>query len=261
MSTDTRHVPWDPSQYLRFADERLRPAVDLMARVDPENAAEVYDLGCGAGNVTRLLRDRWPGARVTGVDSSAEMLERAAREDPTIEWVRADLATWRPARRADVLFSNAALHWLGGHERLFPELFAALAPGGVLAVQIPHNFDAPSFAAIAEVARSGPWHTRLGSLLRTTSVREPGFYYDLLAPHGASVDVWETEYLQVLTGDDPITEWHKGAALRPFLDALDEPDRGEFETRYAALVRKAYPRRPDGKTLFPFRRLFIVAKR
>lgn len=254
-------MPWDPAQYLRFADQRLRPALELLARVDRDDAIEVYDLGCGAGNVTRILRDRWPEARVTGVDSSAEMLERAARDAPGIEWVRADLATWRPPRPADVLFSNAALHWLDDHERIFPELFGTLRRGGVLAVQMPRNFTAPQQAIMREVARAGPWRSRLEPLLRTAPVGDPTFYHDLLAPGAARLDIWETEYLHVLQGDDPVKEWTKGSALRPILSALDPSEQTAFEETYAALLRTAYPRRPDGTTLFPFRRLFIVAKR
>jgi len=250
---------WDPAQYLKFADHRLRPAVDLLNRIDAEAPAEVYDLGAGAGNVTRLLKARWPRARVSGVDASEAMLARAAAGAPEIAWQQADLATWRPPRPADVIYSNAALHWLGDHGRLFPELFAALGPRGVLAVQMPRNFGAQSHTAVAEAVRSGSWRTRLEPLLRPAPVAEPGFYYDLLAPRAALLDVWETEYLHVLEGDDPVKEWTKGTWLAPLSAALEEPERSRFEACYAGLVARAYPRRPDGRTLFPFRRLFIIA--
>ena len=252
-------MPWDPAQYLKFTDHRLRPAVDLLNRIDVADPAEVYDLGAGAGNVTRLLKKRWPKARVTGADESQEMLAKAAAGAPEIVWQRTDLATWRPLRPADVIYSNAALHWLGDHDRLFPALFSALAPQGVLAVQMPRNFSAPSHAAIAEAVRTGPWRSKLEPLLRPAPVADPAFYFDLLAPRAAALDIWETEYLQVLEGDHPVKEWTKGTWLRPLLDALDEPERGRFEACYADLVARAYPRRPDGRTLFPFRRLFIVA--
>jgi trans-aconitate 2-methyltransferase len=251
-------VPWDPAQYLKFADHRLRPAVDLLNRIDAA-PVDVYDLGAGAGNVSRLLKARWPDARVTGVDGSREMLAKAAAGAPDIEWQRADLAAWRPPRPADVIYSNAALHWLGDHERLFPALLAALAPGGVLAVQMPRNFGAPSHTAIAEAVRSGPWRARLEPLLRPAPVADPAVYFDLLAPGAAALDIWETEYLHVLEGEHPVKEWTKGTWLRPLLDALEEPARSDFEACYAGLVAHAYPRRPDGRTLFPFRRLFIVA--
>ncbi|HET7875869.1 MAG TPA: methyltransferase domain-containing protein [Methylomirabilota bacterium] len=254
-------MPWDPAQYLKFADHRLRPALDLLNRIDVAAPAEVYDLGAGVGNVTRLLKERWPQARITGVDASPEMLAKAAAANPGIVWQQANLATWSPPRPADVIYSNAALHWLGEHERLFPALLSALAPGGRLAVQMPRNFSAPSHTAIAEAARSGPWRARLEPLLRPVPVGEPAFYFDLLAPRTAALDIWETEYVQVLEGEHPVKEWVKGTWLRPLLDALEEPERSRFESCYAELVARAYPPRPDGRTLFPFRRLFIIGVR
>lgn len=257
-------MAWDPAQYLKFAGPRLRPAIDLLQRVDLERPSLVYDLGAGAGNVTRLLAARWPQARIVGVDSSAEMLAKAAAEShrtefPRIEWQQADLGTWRPDRPPDLIYSNAALHWLDGHEQLFPALCATLAPQGVLAVQIPRNFGAPSHTLITEAALSGPWRHKLEPLLRPSPVAAPDFYYDLLASHAAALDMWETEYLQVLDGDNPVKEWTKGTWLLPLLGAIEEPERSAFEEAYAARVAAVYPRRPDGKTLFPFRRLFMIA--
>jgi trans-aconitate 2-methyltransferase len=253
-------VAWDPAQYLKFADHRLRPAVDLLNRIDLTAPGDVHDLGAGAGNVTRLLRARWPQARITGVDESPEMLAKAAAAGPDIAWQRADLATWRPSRPADVIYSNAALHWLPDHERLFPTLLGSLVPGGVLAVQMPRNFAAPSHTAVAEAVRSGPWRATLEPLLRPVPVEDPAFYFDVLGSRAAALDIWETEYLHVLEGEHPVKEWVKGSWLKPLLDALPEPERGRFEARYAELVGRAYPRRADGRTLFPFRRLFIVAR-
>ena len=252
-------MAWDPAQYLKFADHRLRPAIDLLNRVALDDPGEIYDLGAGAGNVTRLIKERWPGARVTGVDDSGPMLARAAATAPGITWQQADLGTWRPPRPADLIYSNAALHWIPDHARLIPALLAALAPAGVLAVQMPRNFGAPSHTLISEAAREGPWRARLEPLLRPSPVAEPAFYYDLLAPRAGALDVWETEYLQILEGPDPVKEWTKGTWLRPLLDALVEPERSRFEVRYAERVAAAYPPQPDGRTLFPFRRLFIVA--
>ncbi|MEP7104797.1 MAG: methyltransferase domain-containing protein [Chloroflexota bacterium] len=253
-------MPWDPAQYLRFADHRLRPAVELLARVDIEAPRQIYDLGAGAGNVTALLKARWPGAVVTGVESSQAMLDRARAANPEIEWEAADVAQWRARRPADVIYANAALHWLGGHDQLFPALIEMLAPGGALAVQMPRNFDAPSHRLIAETVRGGPWRSTLEPLLRRAPVRAPAYYYDLLAPRAAAVDVWETEYLHVLDGESPVLQWTKGTTLVPLLDALPEAQRGPFERRYAELLSEAYPRRSDGRTLFPFRRLFMVAR-
>lgn len=258
---DQARTAWDPQQYLRFAGHRLRPAIDLLTQIDLSSPSRIVDLGCGAGNVTVLLRDRWPGAAVTGVDGSAEMLAKAREAAPDIAWVEADMGAWAPEAPPDLIYSNAALHWLGGHGTLFPRLLDAVAPGGVLAVQMPRNFGAPSHTLMAEAARAGPWRDTLEPLLKPSPVAEPAFYHDLLAPRAAALDIWETEYLQALEGDDPVAEWTKGTWLKPLLDALDGPERAGFEADYRARVRAAYPRRPDGRTLFPFRRLFLIARR
>jgi trans-aconitate 2-methyltransferase len=253
-------MAWDPAQYLKFAGPRLRPALDLLQRIDLASPAVVCDLGAGAGNVTRLIAARWPDAQITGVDGSAEMLAKAAAENPDIRWQRADLASWRPDKRPDLIYSNAALHWLDGHDRLFPALFRDLAPGGVLAVQMPRNFTAPSHTLISETALDGPWRATLAPLLRPAPVAAPEFYYDLLSPLAAALDIWETEYLQVLEGDNPVREWTKGTWLSPLLAALEEPLRSRFEAAYGERVAAAYPPRADGRTLFPFRRLFLIAR-
>ena len=169
----------------------------------------------------------------------------------------------RADRPLDLIYSNAALHWLPDHERLLPAILASLRPGGVLAVQMPRNFAAPSHTLIAEVAREGPWCDRLEPLLRTPPVatQPPAFYYDVLAPLADSIDIWESEYLQVLNGPDPVKEWTKGTALIPYLQRLDSEAAKSFELEYARRLRDAYPSRADGMTLFPFRRLFIVMRK
>jgi len=248
-------MAWDPAQYLKFAGPRLRPALDLLQRIEAEAPATVYDLGAGTGNVTRLIAARWPAARIVGVDSSAEMLAKAAAENRTIEWQQADLAAWRPAHPAEIIYSNAALQWLGDHETLFPRLLGLLAPRGALAVQMPRNFAAPSHTLIFETALDGPWRP----LLNRSPVAAPDFFYDLLAPLAASLDIWESEYLQVLDGPNPVKEYTKGSWLSPLLAALDEPLKSRFEAAYGERVLAAYPPRADGRTLFPFRRLFLIA--
>ena len=252
---------WDPQQYLSFADHRLRPALELLARIPLDAPARVVDLGCGAGNVTQHLRLRWPRAELMGIDSSEDMLAKARATDRSIRWELGDLGHWQPAEPPDVLYANASLHWLPDHDALFPRLLGQVAPGGALAVQMPRNFDAPSHTSMAEAARQGPWAERLRGLLRESPVGEPERYYDLLAPLASRVDVWETRYLQVLSGENPVAEFTKGTWLRPLLEALNEPQRSAFEAAYRALVARAYPCRPDGHTLFPFKRMFIVAVR
>lgn len=253
---------WDPAQYLRFGDYRLRPALDLMARIALEAPRVIYDLGCGPGNATRLLRQRWPEAEITGVDGSADMLAKARASDPAVTWQQADLNTWRPEALADLLFSNATLHWLDEHERVFPRLMACLKRGGVLAVQMPDNFAAPTHTLIGEIVRGGNWREQLEPALRPHPVLAPAAYHDILVAHASELDIWQAIYLHVLEGEDPVVEWTKGSVLRPVLDRLQgEEERKAFLRAYGAGIRRAYPRRADGKTLLPFRRLFIVAVR
>ncbi len=255
---------WSPTQYLRYAGHRLRPALDLLAQIPAEAPQSVYDLGCGPGNVTRILAERWAAASVKGLDSSAEMLAkaRAERDLPTnVSFETADLHTWSPASQVDVLYSNAALQWLTQHEVLFPRLLNHLRPGGTLAVQMPRNHAAPSHTSMLEAASNVGLLEELRPVMRLHPVAEPAFYYDVLAPLAAKVDIWETTYVQPLEGDNPVVEWTKGSALRPLLDALDERKRAIYQAEYSRLTAAAYPRRTDGRTLLPFRRLFIVATR
>ncbi|MEI7429634.1 MAG: methyltransferase domain-containing protein [Betaproteobacteria bacterium] len=254
-------MSWNPSQYLKFTEQRLRPAMDLLAHIALEAPQTVYDLGCGAGNVTRILAERWPEASIIGVDDSATMLENARKEQASISWQQQSIAEWAPTHPADLIYSNAALHWLPGHSTLFPKLMNSLAPGGVLAVQMPRNFAAPSHTLIADTVRAGEWQSRLAHLLVAAPVSNPDFYYSLIAPDAKSIDIWETEYLQVLHGKDPVKEWTKGTWLKQFLDALEPSERPAFEEDYAQRLRVAYPAQANGETLFPFRRLFMIAQK
>ena len=253
---------WNPSQYLKFETPRQRPALELHTRVANYAPEQICDLGCGTGAMARLMADRWPQAHVVGVDASAEMLARAAAAAAArVQWVHANLATWQPERPLDLIYSNAALHWLGNHPQLFADLVHRLGPGGVLAVQMPANFAAPSHWEIEATVRQGPWHQLLEPHLKPDPVASAASYYDLLSPLLAELDIWETTYLQVLSGIDPVKEWTKGTWLAPLLNALPSAQRPLFEEAYAARLRVHYPRRPDGTTLFPFRRLFIVGRR
>jgi trans-aconitate 2-methyltransferase len=252
---------WNPAQYHRFADARQRPAADLLVRVPLAAPKAIYDLGCGSGKSTVLLRERWPGASITGIDSSPAMLAAARRELPALGFVEGDIATWSPPQPADLIFSNAALHWLDSHRTLFARLFVNVAAGGWLAIQMPRNHDQPSHQAMVAAAEAGPWRDRLRPHLRPSPVGTPESYHTPLAPLAVEIDIWETTYLHVLTGRDPVLEWTKGTALKPLLDALESPWREAFEADYRARVAKAYPPEVDGRTLFPFKRLFILAKR
>lgn len=263
MSQEERETApqnWDPGHYLKYADLRVRPALDLLARVPLDDAAYITDLGCGPGNVVEFLRARFPGGDILGVDRSAEMLNaaRSAHGDAAT-WVQADIASWRPDRPQDLIYSNAALQWLDRHEELFPRLIGDVAPGGVLAVQMPNQFAEPSHVLMRDVASRGPWADILKPLLRPAPVAEAGRYYDWLKPACESVEVWETSYMQVMSGTDPVLDWISATALAPLREALPADQRGPFRDAVGAELRRAYPQRGDGATLFPFRRLFIIA--
>lgn len=252
-------MAWDPGQYDKFRSQRARPARDLLAAIPPIRPASIVDLGCGGGALARSLARKWPEAGVTGVDASSAMLAQAAATPSPVSWVEADLRAWRPDRPVDLIVSNAALHWLPGHDRLFPDLLGRLAPGGVLAVQMPRNFAAPSHASIREVAASGRWAGRLSFLEGPPPVDAPEAYLDRLLPLCRMLEVWETEYHHLLEGEAPVLDWLEGTTLVPVMAALEPQERAEFLDLLAPKLASAYPRRPDGTTFFPFRRLFILA--
>ncbi|MBC6459086.1 trans-aconitate 2-methyltransferase [Actinomadura sp. HBU206391] len=263
MSGQAHGDAWDPRQYGLFGDERSRPFFELVSRVPATDPRRVVDLGCGSGELTASLAKRWPTAEVEGIDSSAKMIAAAQEHAaPGLRFTVGDLADWTPGdgRPVDVMVSNAALQWVPAHRDLLPQWIKALTPDGRLAFQVPGNFDAPSHALLREICRSPRWRARLADVMRWHPVGSPGEYLELLAGHGCRVDAWETTYAQVLQGDDPVLEWVKGTALRPVLSALDAEDAAEFLGEYAARLRDAYPRRPFG-TVFPFRRIFVVAQR
>jgi trans-aconitate 2-methyltransferase len=248
---------WDPTQYARFADHRSRPFFELTARIGAEEPARVVDLGCGSGELTVTLAQRWPGATVTGIDSSPEMIARAPAQ-AGVDFAVGD-ATDFDAAGLDVLVSNAMLQWVPEHLALLARWARQLAPEGWLAFQVPANFDAPSHRLMRELAQSPAWRARLDGVLRHgDAVATPVEYLDLLAGQGLDVDAWQTTYEQVLTGEDPVLEWVRGTGLRPVLAALSDRDGARFSDEYAAALREAYPARPYG-TVFGFARTFVVA--
>jgi trans-aconitate 2-methyltransferase len=281
---------WDPDQYLVFGDERSRPFVDLVRRIDVESPQRVVDLGCGPGNLTALLSRRWPEATVTGIDSSPEMIQaaRAVAEPGRLDFEVADLCAWAPDaalggssdtstdgstdRPIDVIVSNATLQWVPGHLALLGRFVGWLAPGGCLAFQVPGNFRAPSHRLLSELRRDPRWAAEVGEgAARHLEVEDPAGYATALldGPVPVRVDAWETTYLHLLTGPDPVLEWVKGTGLRPVLARLEDAGDGSgngsgraaFLAEYGARLRAAYPSRPDGRTPFPFRRIFVVAHR
>ena len=253
---------WDPTQYLRYAEERERPFWDLVARIRHPGPADVVDLGCGPGTATAGLAERWPGASVLGLDSSPEMIERAGelRRPGRLEFALADAATWAPAAASiDIVVSNATLQWVPGHLGRLPVWLAALRPGGTLALQVPGNFDAPSHTTLKDLATSPRWSDRLEQVGIRDAVTDAATYHRALRSLGAEVDAWEVTYLHALHGPDPVLEWVRGTTLRPYLGALDPAETAEFVEAYAAALRAAYPPEPTGETLLPFRRIFVVA--
>jgi trans-aconitate 2-methyltransferase len=246
---------WNPAQYLKFSEERTRPCRDLAARIDVPHPQRVIDLGCGPGNSTEVLAERWPAAEITGLDSSPDMVAKARAAHPERRWITGEIVQWADSGDTyDIVFSNAALQWVPDHAVVFPKL---LERTGVLAVQIPGNWDGPAHRAMREIATGfcfarevREWHSH-----------DTAFYYDTLAPHAARLDLWETEYLHIMDSAEAIVEWYKGTGMRPFLAALDtDAERARFTAEYLDVIRAAYPQQRDGKVLFPFRRIFIVAE-
>jgi trans-aconitate 2-methyltransferase len=256
---------WNTDQYQKFGNHRTRPALELLERLPLAEPQRIYDLGCGTGNEARLMAERWPAAEIYGVDNSAEMLGKASEVPSRVEWIEADISNWQPETNPDLLYANASLQWVGHHRELLPRLLNMLTVGGVLAVQMPLSWNAPSHRLMRETLQNGgPDGQAIGpetlrQALGRNWVNSAPDYYDLLAGHASELDIWETEYLQVLTGKDPILEWVKGTGLRPVLNGLDDASRELFLSEYRLRLREAYPERSDGKTLYPFRRLFIVA--
>jgi len=254
---------WDPRQYLKYSEERSRPFFDLLSRVRNDDAHFIADLGCGPGNLTKTLLDRWPAATVIGVDHSPEMLAKAApwAIAGRLEFCLADIANWSPAEPLDLIVSNAALQWVDDHAGLLARLANALAPAGVLAVQLPYHFEHPAHLAIEETKKDSRWAGVLeGVGLHQQSVLPLMWYVEYLQDLGLVVDAWQTTYMHVLTGEDPVLEWYKGTALRPLLDRLGARHKDEFLQELGGQLRISYPAR-RGVTLLPFPRIFFVAAR
>ena len=267
---------WDPGQYRRYGAERSRPFVDLLARVRAQSPQLVVDLGCGPGELTVMLADRWPGAEVRGVDSSAEMIAAAqallgaagpaapalaaAGQGSRLSFTLGDAADWQPDQPPDVIVSNAVLQWIPDHLRVLARWAGLLPAGGWLAIQVPANFDQPSHVILREMAGSAAWKEQLAGARLNRQAAEPAEYLDVLAQAGCEVDAWETTYLHVLHGADPVLDWYRGTGLRPVLAALLPGPAAEFTAEYGARLRQAYPAAPYG-TVLPFRRVFAVAVR
>ena len=254
---------WDAQQYLLFHDQRTQPCIDLVQHIELKSPETIIDLGCGPGNSTKVLAERWPNALVTGLDNSSEMLTEARTLHPQWRWVLGDIRTFasdRDGLKYDMVFSNAALQWLTDHARLFPQLFNRVEPGGALAVQMPAVLDSPAQYSILELIQDPRWEKHFREPLRDWFHHDLHFYYSLLAASARRVDLWQTTYLHIMSGPNDIVEWYRGTALRPYLQALpDDFTRQEFLCEYSQQIAQAYPAQPNGRVLFPFKRIFIVA--
>jgi len=253
---------WNPSLYMKFADERMLAARDLLARVPLASARLVYDLGCGPGNSAELLSRRFPNADVIGLDTSEAMLDHARTRAPRARFVRQNIIDWVPTEPPNLIFANAALDFLSDHRALFPRLAATLAPGGVFAAQMPSTARESSHALMRMVAAEGPWSSRLVPVAKTQPlIAEFEDYYAWLRPAASRIDMWMTTYVLMFDGPEEIADWFAGSALHPFLELLSDDERCAFLAHYRDGLRDAYPAQPDGKVLLPYPRLFIVAVR
>lgn len=253
---------WNPDLYLRYATYRARPADDLVPRLNLTIHGDIYDLGCGPGTLSKRLKDKWPDRRVIGVDTSPDMLASAEAAYPRgIEWQQADIASWTANEPAALVFANASLQWVHSHETLLPRLMSQVAPGGLLAIQVPKSGAQPYHKCIEALAVSDKWRTRFLGIRPHEDPLEAQAYYGLLKPLANDIDIWETDYHHVLEGENPVTEWISSTGLVPFLSVLSEPEKPAYLADYSDCATRAYPRQADGKVMFTMRRLFIVATR
>jgi len=253
---------WDAGVYLKFAKERTQPAIDLAARIELSTPARILDLGCGPGNSTAVLRNRWPDAAITGLDSSPQMIATAHEGFPHGVWQVGDAASWSAGEPFDVVFSNAMLQWLPDHTEICRHWLDQLKPGGAFAAQMPAHYDSPLHREIIQVSADPAWNDRMNAARATLTHHSPSFYYDVLHPLASRIDLWETIYYHIVAGPESVLDWFRGTGLRPYLQALSsDAERGHFEQMLLDRYRVTYQRQPSGQVLFPFRRLFFVAYR
>ncbi|MCS3417224.1 trans-aconitate 2-methyltransferase [Pseudomonas sp. BIGb0450] len=253
-------MTWSAKQYSMFEQQRTRPVRDLVAAIPDGDVRSAVDLGCGPGNSTEVLAERFPKALVTGMDSSDDMLVDARKRLPTLNFELADIGAWNPAQQFDVILANASLQWLPDHATLYPHLVNQLTEGGTLAVQTPDNLDEPAHKLAREIAADGPWAAKIGAV-KHNERHTASYYFELLSKHCSTVDVWRTTYHHPLAGSAAVVEWFKGSALRPFLAPLTDSEKSAFLDEYLARITQAYPALADGTVLLPFPRLFIIATR
>ncbi len=253
---------WNPELYRQFEAERTRPALELLSRIELVTPARISDLGCGPGNSTQAISERFPSARVTGIDSSAAMLTSARARLPQCDFDQQDIARWQPMTPPDIIYANASLQWVDNHTALFPRLLSLLAPGGYLAVQMPDNRDEPTHSEMRRLAQMPAWRNRIGNAAQSrVKILSATQYYDLLAPGARTVDIWRTTYFHVMPSSAAIVDWVSATGLRPFIEKLNDLQKAEFIEYYQQAIAEAYPPRANGSVLLAFPRLFIVARK
>ena len=251
---------WNPDLYLKYKDERTQPSYDLVSRINLPNPEKIVDIGCGPGNSTRVLRERWPRAQVAGLDSSAEMIQTAREAYPQETWIMSDAAQWETDEKFDIVFSSAALQWIPDHTVLIPKLFDRVKPGGVLAVQVPSNHRSPLHQAVLKVSKKKEWSQLMAGCETRLNYHEPGFYYELLAAISRQFTLWQTTYYHVLDNHQGLVDWYSSTGMRPYLERLaTDAEKNAFREQVLEACRPFYPAQSNGKILFPFNRLFFLA--
>ena len=255
-------IHWDPQLYMKYGNERTQPSKDLTARIPLKNPQHIIDLGCGTGNSTAILRNRWPKADITGLDSSKTMLDEAEKKFPELRWVKADISNWKPERNFDLIFSNATLQWIPNHAELFCNILDYVNSSGYLAVQVPYHYTSRLHQIIIEVSHYQQWTRKMGEARSALTSHTPEFYYDFLQSVCSQVEIWQTDYFHIMESAEAILEWISGTGLRPYIKALrSKEEQNDFKKLILAEYRKAYPKRKDGKVLFPFSRLFLLLRK
>ena len=250
---------WDSEQYLKFEKERTQPSIDLVSKIQIDSPKNIVDVGCGPGNSTAVLKSHWPSANISAFDNSSEMLQHARKTDPTIDWFQADITSWIPDKKYDLIFSNAVFQWVPDHEIIFPKFVSFLNDGGALAVQMPAHFDSPLHELLVKVSENEKWKHITSKARKRLEMKNPEFYYDFLAPIVSKIDIWKTEYYHEVDSVHSIIEWFRGTGMRPFLEALNnESDKLDFEDELFREYEKVYKKRINKKVLMPFRRFFFV---
>jgi trans-aconitate 2-methyltransferase len=253
---------WDPQQYLQFEHERTQPSIDLVARITLEDPETIIDIGCGPGNSTQILRKRWPRADIVGLDKSRKMIGRARADHPDQTWLIGDVSALEPDRQYDIVFSNAAIHWVPDHHTLIPRLFRLVKEEGVLAVQVPANNESPLYKIILNVARSGKWSPFTSGQEELITYHRAEYYYNHLVSLTQDIALWETTYYHILKSHEDLVAWYKSTAMKPFLESLPtDDDRAEFEQEVLTRCKEQYPPQSDGRILYPFKRIFFTARK